>query len=136
MTTEHQNLRITLAAQDIFNVPVDNLAAIRMAVIADMEVGANTEPNKIIDVIAKEFGVMRAEIQSPTRKREVVRARYACCFLLYRTGMTLKEVGKCLGDRDHSTISNGISEFHSLNHLNTKYNEKITRCEALIAAIN
>ncbi len=64
----------------------------------------------LLDVVSKHFGVSKEEIIGTSRVRYKVMPRHALCKILREyTPLNLKEIGKFLGGRDHSTIIHAIS---------------------------
>jgi chromosomal replication initiator protein len=65
-------------------------------------------PELIISVVSDQFGVTTENIISKRRNSEFVKPRqvvmYLCCKL---TDISLTQIGKVLGKRDHSTVING-----------------------------
>jgi len=69
------------------------------------------EPKQIIDVVCKTFGYTYDEVNIELREKDIVETRYANYYFLYKyTYFGLKRIGKEFGDRDHSTIINGIQK--------------------------
>lgn len=62
----------------------------------------------IVDIVAEHYKVTSEGIISKSRKKELIKPRHIVMYLaLNLTNLTQEEIGKCLGNRDHSTISNG-----------------------------
>ena len=67
----------------------------------------STYNRRIVDCVAEEFGVSRAEIFARTKVPQIVRARYAIMYTMKNArGYSSKQIGRFL-DRDHSTVING-----------------------------
>jgi chromosomal replication initiator protein len=68
----------------------------------------------IQDAVVRHFGVRLSDIQSKKRSRSIAFARQVCMYLARElTRMSLEEIGRWLGGRDHSTVlhaSRQISE--------------------------
>lgn len=63
----------------------------------------------ILRHIAREFGLGLNELRSARRARSVARPRQVAWFIMRRlTTMSLPEMGRLVGGRDHSTVSNGL----------------------------
>jgi len=59
----------------------------------------------IINMIKTEFDVTFEQLESKSRKREIVWARQSAMYLISRhTEMILSDIGQCF-NRDHSTVS-------------------------------
>ena len=66
-------------------------------------------------IIAKHCGVDTEIFESKDRQREKLLPRYIFMKVMYKySPLPLKEVGKLVGNRDHSTIINGISQLNNL----------------------
>ena len=66
-------------------------------------------------IIAKHCGVDTEIFQSKDRQREKLLPRYIFMKVMYKySKLSLKEVGKLVGNRDHSTIINGLSQLNNL----------------------
>lgn len=70
---------------------------------------------ELLNHAAELFGVPASEIASqagskhrPRGSRQVVRARQAVAWVLWRKGMTLEAIGWDMGGRHHTTIMDGI----------------------------
>lgn len=82
-------------------------------------------PEKIIEVIAEHYGVRTEDIKSQKRNKEIVLPRQIAMYMIrVMNDISLKDVGKILGDRDHSTIIHGYEKI--LNELNTNPDLKST----------
>ena len=64
----------------------------------------------IIAVVARYFGVTQAALRGPTRRKSLVVARNSAVFLMRAlNGMSYAQIGKELGQRDHSTIMHSMA---------------------------
>lgn len=67
-------------------------------------------PERIIQEVAKYFCVTEEKIRNKGRTKELVQARNVAVYLMQdMKQMSQTEIGKELGNRDHSTISNSLS---------------------------
>lgn len=67
---------------------------------------------RIMRLIARACKVQPAEIRSQTRNRDVVFARQAVIYWAYRrTRLSMPEIGRALGGRDHTTILHGTRAY-------------------------
>ncbi len=61
--------------------------------------------DKVLRIVAKQFGVSVADIKSTRRSRQVLPARHIAAYLAHTaSGMTAPEIGLGLGGRDHTNI--------------------------------
>ncbi len=65
--------------------------------------------NEIIFSTAEKYRVSVAEIKGARREKFIVKARHECCYRLSKElGYSLTQIGKILGDRDHTSVLSGI----------------------------
>lgn len=66
-------------------------------------------PEIVLQVVCDHFGVTADDIRSSKRSKEVVQPRQITMYLCrHMTTTTLENIGKFLGNKDHSTILHGI----------------------------
>ena len=83
-------------------------------------------PNLIIDMVAEHFGVTSADILSKKRNSEFVLPRQVSMYLLRNTlDISLANVGKILGKKDHTTIIHGIKKIEEDILINEDLKNKI-----------
>lgn len=63
----------------------------------------------IIAAVAERNGFTARQLEGPQRGRALVLARHEAMWLMYQTGQwTQTQIGRRLGDRDHTTVGSGI----------------------------
>lgn len=68
----------------------------------------------IVRLVADLTGVPVGHIKGVSRQARVVRARQIACFVAKRfTGRSLPQIGRALGDRDHTTVLHSIRRAES-----------------------
>jgi chromosomal replication initiator protein len=68
-------------------------------------------PELIIDVIAEHFNITSADIYSVNKSRNIAFPRQIVMYLSRKlTDYSLAEIGKLLGNRDHTTVLHGIDK--------------------------
>ncbi|MBU5333034.1 MAG: chromosomal replication initiator protein DnaA [Anaerocolumna aminovalerica] len=68
-------------------------------------------PELIIDVIAEHFNITSADIYSVNKSRNIAFPRQIAMYLSRKlTDYSLAEIGKLLGNRDHTTVLHGIDK--------------------------
>lgn len=74
------------------------------------------KPEYIIKVVADQYGVRPEDIKSKNRKKEIVTPRHIAMYLIryLNNDISLEDVGKVLGDRDHSTVIHGCEKIDEL----------------------
>ena len=77
-------------------------------------------PDHIIQVVADHYGLRPEDIKSQRRTKEVVLPRQIAMYLIrIMNDISLKDVGKILGNRDHATIIHGYEKI--INEMNTNH---------------
>ncbi|MFO7674819.1 MAG: chromosomal replication initiator protein DnaA [bacterium] len=90
--------------------------------------------NAIVAATADAFGVTVADLRGPRRTKQLALARQVAMYLLRKTlSMSLKEVGYCLGGKDHTTVMYAVEKIDKLRITNLELDARILR---LTAGIN
>jgi hypothetical protein len=89
-------------------------------------------------IVGKRFDILLAEILSERRQPSITYARHASCWLAKRfTPLSLPQIGKQLGGRDHTTVLHAASRIQRIvDRLNITPSEETPEAwaEALYAA--
>ncbi|MGV2392618.1 UNVERIFIED_CONTAM: hypothetical protein O8I53_06420 [Campylobacter lari] len=82
------------------------------SILKDMEQAKeNITPDNIIDYVSKYYKIPKKEILGKGRQKDVVLARHIAIFLIReQLNVSLEQIGKFFGNRDHSTIINAIKK--------------------------
>lgn len=68
----------------------------------------------ISDIISEHFNITASDIVSTKKSRNIAYPRQICMYLCRDlTDLSLKEIGKKLGDRDHTTVLHGIDKIQN-----------------------
>jgi chromosomal replication initiator protein DnaA len=68
----------------------------------------------IIEIIGEHFNISSSDIMSTKKSRNLSYPRQICMFLCRElTDVSLKDIGKKLGNRDHTTVLHGISKIQT-----------------------
>ncbi|MFO7898613.1 MAG: helix-turn-helix domain-containing protein, partial [Planctomycetota bacterium] len=71
-------------------------------------------PEAIEEVVGGAFGVTSEELQSSSRARSVAFPRQICMYLARQlTNLSLQEVGRAFGGRDHSTVAHACDKIET-----------------------
>ena len=71
-------------------------------------------PELILDIVAEHFDLTASDLIGNKRNSKIVFPRQIAMYLCRNmTEVTLKNIGKALGGRDHTTIMNGISKIEN-----------------------
>jgi len=110
---------IVLTAADIWQLAADLasqspdgrtvMAEAARAALSSQRGGYKPSVKAIANLSAKYFSLKPAELFSPTRRRAVVTARNLAMYLARQLGeISLEQLGKHFGGRDHTTVLHGI----------------------------
>ena len=103
---------------------LENKFAKRFHTLSDIRI----KTDRIISIVQLYSGYSREELESKSRKRTLVEARYvAMNLILEQTDITLVAVGQLFGGRDHTTVLHA-KYIHS-DHAFTKYKPYISLYE-------
>lgn len=91
-------------------------------------------PVVIINNVAKLYNISNSDITGSSRKKEIVNARHIIMYILKQEfNMPYKEIGMLLGNRDHTTVMNGVEKTKELLY---KDKNLITVIESIIKKHN
>lgn len=83
-------------------------------------------PSIIVGYICSYFHVDEETLRGQSRSRDVVAARQIAMYLIRRmTSMSLNDIGKEFGDRDHSTILHSLDKVESTMRSDPAFAEKV-----------
>ena len=69
---------------------------------------------QIVEIVAEQFGVTPAEIVSSKKSRNIAFPRQVSMYLCRKlTDVSLNDIGKKLGNRDHTTVLHGINKIEN-----------------------
>ena len=89
---------------------------------------SSTSVEEIQQRVAKEFGISRAELVGPTRAKTPLRARQVAVLLTRElTDLSLPQIGRLYGDRDHTTILNSLRRVQNRLADDPKLSELVAR---------
>jgi chromosomal replication initiator protein len=92
-------------------------------------------PQDIVLATARYCRVPVADVRGPSRRANLVHARSLAMFLIRSlTGISLHEIGKCLGDRDHTTVLHALRKIESLMTTDPTTKQAITELSATLTA--
>ena len=96
------------AFSELMNVPVTTDIAERL--LAD-SIGAQKTPIVMVKNMAAKLCVSMEDVASPSRTKRIVRARQIMMAALKSaTKLSLSDIGRLLGDRDHATVLYGLAQ--------------------------
>ena len=69
------------------------------------------DPGTVLERVAGRFRVPLTDLSGPSRKKGAVRARHVAMYLLHEElGMRDTDIGRLLGNRDHSTVIHAVAK--------------------------
>lgn len=87
----------------------------------------------ILCAINLALGISIEKLRSKSKKREIVIARQIACYhLRKRAKLQLKDIGKALGGRDHSTVIASLNAYDDLSLTNKHFSECSKKVEAIL----
>jgi chromosomal replication initiator protein len=117
-----------IAMAQLFNQPIRMDIAAQALVDTELEARrAEITPDRIIAEVGSHFDVTLAELRGRGRSKQIVLPRQIAMFLIREeTGASLVEIGRYLGNRDHSTVMHGISKIEATRETDTTLRRQIT----------
>jgi len=90
--------------------------------------------DKLLNILSSFYSQPVDQIKSTSRKRELVVPRQMFCYItkFNMPNVTLKEIGKYLGNRDHSTVIHGIRTAGDLIETDKQFRQEYERLESYI----
>jgi chromosomal replication initiation ATPase DnaA len=89
-------------------------------------------PEDIISLVGASFGIEPSVLCGNRRTQEISDARHMAAALLRNEGLSSIEIGKKLGNRDHSTILYGLRVHEQLIISDCKYRMKYVANKAAV----
>jgi chromosomal replication initiator protein len=90
-------------------------------------------PEYIVNVVLNYFSLQYAELISKSRKRKYCYPRQCCDYLLRKkNNLFFSEIGKMIGDRDHTTIIHSVETIEDLMETDPKVKKDIVTLSELL----
>lgn len=87
----------------------------------------------VINVIEQSLGLQKGELQGKSRRRYIQTGRYmAAYFMRMWLKNSYMEIGRILGNRDHSTIMNALDKFNELIAVDDDFIDQYRTIEAAL----
>lgn len=116
-----------LAYRDLLGNQVDAAAVSRA--VKDMLKKYNEfvpSPALIIEYICRYYDVDEEQVRGQGRKRDLMEARQTAMYLIRRmTNLSLNDIGKEFGDRDHTTVLHSLDQVEKKMRSDPAYAEKV-----------
>ncbi len=94
-----------------------------------------TKPNteRILEAVAKEFGVPMKQLRGKSRSKKINEARQAAMHLLRKVlDLPLEAIGHALGGRDHKTILSGLARVKQRQRSDKAFSQLVKSSQELI----
>lgn len=87
----------------------------------------------IQDVVCKYFNLELAQIQTTSRKREIVQARQITMYLSKKyTNYSLSHIGKVVGKKDHATVLHACKTIKDQIEINKSFRSSVEEIEGML----
>ena len=116
-------------------VPVSN-ELIESSFAKNLETGSNSKrstPDEVMEVVSKYYQVGKRLLLGESRARPIARPRQVLMYLL-RTHLvvTLEEIGRIVGGRDHTTVMHAVEKITQLATVDVQIREDILKLKQSI----
>lgn len=126
-STDRGALNKLLAYRDLLGNQVDGEAVSRA--VKDMLKKYNEfvpSPGLIVEYICRYYDVDEEQVRGQGRKRDLMEARQTAMYLIRRmTNLSLNDIGKEFGDRDHTTVLHSLDQVEKKMRSDPAYAEKV-----------
>ena len=116
-----------LAYRDLLGNQVDGEAVSRA--VKDMLKKYNEfvpSPGLIVEYICRYYDVDEEQVRGQGRKRDLMEARQTAMYLIRRmTNLSLNDIGKEFGDRDHTTVLHSLDQVEKKMRSDPAYAERV-----------
>ena len=89
-----------------------------------------TSMDRIVEMVAARRRLSPKMVAGPSRVANVVRARHLAMYLGRQLGLTLVEIGKHLGGRDHTTVMHGYGKIEAAVASDPQLNQEVRDLQA------
>ncbi|MSQ11201.1 MAG: chromosomal replication initiator protein DnaA [Dehalococcoidia bacterium] len=113
------NLNRVLALAELTGKPVTReLAAQALAGLEANRGSRSATPEEIVALVARHYGLSPDALRGPVREKKVALARHVAMFLLQQElNVTLSQIGRVLGGRDHSTVDHACKRVEVMSNV-------------------
>ncbi|MGL5617822.1 MAG: chromosomal replication initiator protein DnaA [Metamycoplasmataceae bacterium] len=96
----------------------------------------NITKERIVDVVAKYYGLSRTDLQNKSRRKDIVLGRHIAMWLIRDIlDVTYKEIGVFFKNRDHSTVLTAIEKIDSQMKMNDSIKSALKKLRQKIESI-
>lgn len=96
--------------------------------------GASTLRERIIRIVAEEYGIRYSDVFSKSRKQEISMSRHISILLIrhYDPSVSLKTLGYYFGGRDHTTVMHSLRVIKDLMSTDEMLRVRIDKIQGMI----
>lgn len=103
----------TLAAHSFLNGSEISMELAMSSISVSKNEPVNVTIERIIDKVAKKYGITESDLKSSKRNQEIAIARHVCIYIIKNmTELSLKKIGDIFS-RDHSTIKSSLNKIET-----------------------
>lgn len=89
--------------------------------------------SEVIEKVSEFLQIPVPAIKCKSRRRNLVEARMICYHIMYNySGLTLTQIGRLFGNRDHTTILHALQSYNDWMFSDKAFANKAKACEELI----
>lgn len=126
---EHLAILSQLIAEGRQTIASTDLTGLRHSHgVADLFKDPRVDVDRILRHMVEEYKVNISDLKGPSRVRRLVLIRQIACYLLRKgTSLSLPEIGRVMGNRDHTTVIHSIRVVQGLPAKNSKAWNRVQR---------
>jgi chromosomal replication initiator protein len=87
----------------------------------------DVKPDAVVDVVARTFNLSVERLLSPDRSREVALPRQIAMYLMRETNVSLPQIGRAMGGRDHTTVMYACEKIADLLERDDKVRRQVVQ---------
>lgn len=105
---------------------IKNILEIENKVIGYNKKNTFAHPSIIMEKVAKIYNIKISDLRDNSRKKNVATARHLVMFIMREHAkLQLKDIGGFLGNRDHTTVLNGVEKIKSLINSDKEFSKVV-----------
>ncbi len=95
--------------------------------------GYKVNEEKIIQVVCNEFGFTEEDLKGTRRTQRLALGRQVAMYLIRsHLNLSLSEIGKCFGGKDHSTVIHAVEKIAQMKQTNSDFSRLLERISTKI----
>ncbi len=128
------NLNRVLALAELTGAPITKALAVQALESLDARrERSSVTPSALVNIVASHYNLSPEALRGPSRQKKLALGRHVAMMLLHQElGITLSEIGRLFGGRDHSTVDHACKKVERLANSDTALRaDLVTLREAL-----